>query len=66
MTDRLYGATDACEHLGISRSTLTQWIAKGWIKPQPDRPGRAYLFTGAELARADAERRVRIPGLETA
>lgn len=56
MTDRLLGSTEACELLGISRSTLTQWLEKEWIKPVEQLSGGAYIFTESEVLRARATR----------
>jgi excisionase family DNA binding protein len=48
----LLGSTEACERLGISRSTLTQWIDKRWIIPEEQLASGAYVFTRAEVERA--------------
>jgi predicted site-specific integrase-resolvase len=53
---QLLGSTETCERLGISRSTLTQWMDKGWIVPAEQLAGGAYVFTGTEVERAKAER----------
>lgn len=55
MTEALLGSTEACERLGIARSTLTQWMEKRWIVPAQRLGGGAYLFTIAEVDRAGAE-----------
>lgn len=53
----LMGSAQACEILGIDRSTLTRWVAKGQITPKQKLPGEngAYLFTRAEIDRAQIE-----------
>jgi predicted DNA-binding transcriptional regulator AlpA len=51
---RLMGSTEACERLGIKRSTLTQWIGKRWIVPEEQLASGAYVFTRSEVERAAA------------
>jgi predicted site-specific integrase-resolvase len=52
---QLFGSTEACDRLGISRSALTQWMAKGWIVPvEPEPVGASYVFTATEVERAGA------------
>jgi len=52
MTDgRLIGSTEACKTLGIARSTLSQWLEKGWITPAEQLGSGAYVFTAAEVER---------------
>ena len=53
---QLLGSTEACDRLGISRSTLTQWMDKSWIVAAEQLAGGAYVFTAAEVERAKAER----------
>ena len=47
-------STDACRELGIARSTLTQWLDKGWIVPADRTGAGAYIFTTGEVRRAKA------------
>lgn len=63
MTDRLLGSTEACERLGISRSTLTQWLDKEWIKPAEQLSGGAYVFRESEIDRAGRERVAKAPAV---
>lgn len=52
MTDAsLMGSTEACDYLGIARSTLTQWLDKQWIVPV-EKISSGYIFTTAEVHRA--------------
>lgn len=55
-SDQLVGSFEACEELGISRSTLTRWLANNWITPVQQLASGAYVFTGAEVARAKGAR----------
>jgi excisionase family DNA binding protein len=52
----LIGSAEACERLGIDRSTLTRRIARGQITAVQKLPGEtgAYLFEAAEIERAKA------------
>lgn len=34
--DKRYNITHAAKALGITRQTLYNWIAKGWVKPKKD------------------------------
>ena len=57
----LIGSAEACERLGIDRSTLTRRVARGEITPLQKLPGEtgAYIFDAAEIERArlaDAEK----------
>jgi predicted site-specific integrase-resolvase len=52
MKEPLLGSVQFCERVGISRATLTQWIAKGWARPLQRLPSGAYLFEPAEPDRA--------------
>jgi excisionase family DNA binding protein len=54
MTDRsLIGSAEACEILGIDRSTLTRWVDKGRILPVHKNPGQtgSYIFQRTEVER---------------
>lgn len=53
----LLGASEACERIGIDRSTLTRWIQAGRITAAQKLPGPkgVYLFEPAEVERAAAE-----------
>ncbi len=44
---------EACERIGIDRSTLSRWIKDGTAVPAMRLPGKtgAYLFTPAEVDR---------------
>jgi hypothetical protein len=53
---QLVGSTEACEELGISRSTLTRWLANGWIAAVEQLASGAYVFAAAEVARVKTER----------
>lgn len=57
------GSAEACEVLGIDRSTLTRWVARRWITPAQKMPGAsgAYLFEPAEVERVAAEHRATEP-----
>ena len=57
----LIGAKEACELIGIKRSTLTYWMLKGRVTPVQTIGGgtskvAAYLFDRAEVERLAAER----------
>jgi predicted site-specific integrase-resolvase len=56
-TEQLMGSAEACGILGIDRSTLTRWVAKGIITPAQKLPGETgvYLFQPAEVRRVAAE-----------
>ena len=56
MTEALIDSTETCGRLGIARSTLTQWMDKGWITSAQRLSGGAYLFTATEVERAKGER----------
>jgi excisionase family DNA binding protein len=53
----LLSSAQACERLGIDRSTLSRRVARGEIKAALKLPGEtgAYLFDPAEVERAKAE-----------
>lgn len=50
----LIGSAEACERLGIDRSTLTRRVARGEITPAQKLPGETgpFLFEPAEIDRA--------------
>lgn len=52
----LIGADEASRALGIDRSTLTRWVAKGRLKPAHKVPGLRgpYLFDRTYIANFDA------------
>lgn len=49
----LRGSGEACERIGIDRSTLSRWVKDGTASPAMRLPGKtgAYLFTDAEIER---------------
>lgn len=51
-------SAEACERLGIDRSTLSRWVAAGRIVPamKLDGPRGAFLFTPADVDRLARER----------
>lgn len=59
----MLGAAEACEQLGIDRSTLTRWVRAGMLVPVHKMPGAtgAYLFTPDEVKRVIAARAAREP-----
>jgi excisionase family DNA binding protein len=52
-TPPLVGSTEACERIGIGRSTLTMWIQAGRIAYVQKLPGPkgVYLFDPTEVER---------------
>lgn len=54
MTTELLTSAEACERLGIDRSTLSRWVEKGRLAPAQKLPGLrgAFLFTVEEINRA--------------
>jgi|HubBroStandDraft_6_1064221.scaffolds.fasta_scaffold00861_26 excisionase family DNA binding protein len=50
-----HDASTACERLGIKRSTLQQWLDKGWIEGAQLSSG-AWIFTDDQLEQAAANR----------
>jgi len=52
-TPDLRGSGEACEVIGIDRSTLSRWIKDGTARPAMRLPGKtgAYLFTPREIER---------------
>ena len=53
----LLTSAEACDILGVDRSTLTRWITRGQIEAAQKLPSRtgAWLFTRAEIERARRE-----------
>ena len=47
----LIGSAEACDVLGIDRSTLTRWVAAGKVSPSVRLPGRsgAMLFDREDI-----------------
>lgn len=64
----LIGTAEAAETIGVERSTLSHWIAKGRIAPALKLPGRtgSMLFTPAEVERVRAEYAASVPTSEQA
>lgn len=56
-TPDLRSSGEACEVIGIDRSTLSRWIKDGTARPAMQLPGKtgAYLFTPEEIERLAAE-----------
>jgi excisionase family DNA binding protein len=52
----LIGSAEACELLGIDRSTLTRWVAQDKILAAQKMPGQsgAFLFERSEVLRRKA------------
>lgn len=52
----LIGTAEACEVIGIDRSTLTRWVAQEKIRAAQKLPGQsgAYLFRRTEVQRVAA------------
>jgi len=50
-----HDASTACERLGIKRSTLQQWLDKGWIEGVQLSSG-AWVFYDDQLDEAAAKR----------
>jgi excisionase family DNA binding protein len=56
MREELVGSGEACEIIGVPRTTFLRWVAEGRIEPTHVNPGR----TGAKLfARADVDQLAR-------
>lgn len=57
-TETLIGSAEACDVLGIDRSTLSRWVALGHIAPALRLPGQtgAHLFDRADVERLARER----------
>jgi excisionase family DNA binding protein len=51
--EALITSAEACESLGIDRSTLSRWVASGRIAPATKLPGirGPFLFTRTEVQR---------------
>ena len=58
-TPNLIGSAEACERLGIDRSTLSRWVAFGRLPLAMRLPGPtgALLFHPSDVERLAAERR---------
>lgn len=56
-TPNYRGSVEACERIGIDRSTLTRWVQLGRITYAQKMPGPrgVYLFTDEEIERVRAE-----------
>lgn len=56
-TPDLIGTAEAAERIGVERSTLSHWIAKGRISAAMKLPGAtgALLFDRSEVERVAAE-----------
>ena len=49
-----YRTTEACRMIGISRSTLVRWLAKGLLEDASHRDIRGWrLFTEADITRIE-------------
>lgn len=57
ITPELVGSAEACETIGIDRSTLTRWVKSGKAAIVDKLPGQTgvYLFTRAEVDRLATE-----------
>jgi predicted site-specific integrase-resolvase len=53
----LVGSAEACETIGVDRSTLTRWVKSGKAQIVNKLPGQTgvYLFTRAEVERLKRE-----------
>lgn len=53
----LIGSREACDRLGIDRSTLSRWVAAQKITPAMQLPGErgAMLFYPADVARLERQ-----------
>jgi predicted site-specific integrase-resolvase len=53
LSAELVGTAEACQILGIDRSTLTRWAAKGIVEPVHVMPGAggAKLFARSDILR---------------
>lgn len=56
-TPNYLGTVEACERIGIDRSTMTRWVQSGRIKFAQRMPGPkgVYLFDPAEVERVRVE-----------
>ncbi|MCK4369035.1 MAG: helix-turn-helix domain-containing protein [Dehalococcoidales bacterium] len=51
-----YRTTEACDMVGVSRSTLLRWLRQGILKDSSHRDRRGWrLFTQADIKRIEAE-----------
>ena len=51
---KFYRTKEACQMLGISRSTLLRWFAKGMIEDTPYRDIRGWrLFSQSDISRIE-------------
>lgn len=49
-----YRTTEACQMIGVSRSTLLRWLAKGVFRDASHRDVRGWrLFTEADIRRIE-------------
>lgn len=53
----LIGTVEAADLIGVNRSTISHWIAKGRIEPAQKLPGKTgvLLFTRSEVERVRDE-----------
>jgi len=62
----LMSSREACEALGIKRSTLTYWMLTGRISPAQTIPGpnraASHLFSADDVERLSAQRTPETPG----
>lgn len=54
----LIGSAEACQILGIERSTLVRWVQMRWLKPAGKLPGPngAYLYRRPDIEALAAKR----------
>ena len=51
-----YRISEACQMVGIARSTLLRWVSLGVVKDVPHRDRRGWrLFTEADIKRIEQE-----------
>lgn len=51
-----YRTTEACDMVGVSRSTLLRWLKQGILKDASHRDRRGWrLFTQTDIQRIEAE-----------
>ncbi len=51
-----YRTTEACDMVGVSRSTLLRWLRQGILRDSSHRDRRGWrLFTQADIKRIEAE-----------
>jgi predicted site-specific integrase-resolvase len=57
VSTELVGSAEACEAIGVDRSTLIRWVKAGKATAVQRLPGQTgvYLFEPAEIARLVAE-----------